>query len=115
MIPTLPYSKSNEHVRFGGAVQFGWLSNDFGPADHIGHPTGASADAGKVLFEDAIRVVCNQRREIAAFELSDARDDAHQGGCQLASSSWSTRRIPFRLTTTRAAPQVRSSSVGARR
>lgn len=62
----------NEHVRFGGTVQFGWLSNDFGPAGHIGDPTGASADAGKVMFEDAIRVVCDQLREIAVFDFPDA-------------------------------------------
>ena len=59
----------NEHVRFGGTVQFGWLSNDFGPDGHIGDPTGASADAGKVMFEDAVRVVCDQLREIATFDF----------------------------------------------
>ncbi len=62
----------NEHVRFGGTVQFGWLSNDFGPSGHIGDPTGASADAGKVLFDDAVRVVGDQLREIAAFDFPDA-------------------------------------------
>jgi creatinine amidohydrolase len=59
----------NEHVRFGGTVQFGWLSNDFGPDGHIGDPTAASADAGKVMFEDAVRVVCDQLREIATFDF----------------------------------------------
>ena len=60
-----------EHVRFGGTVQFGWLSNDFGPEGHIGDPTMASAEAGKVMFEDAIRVVCDQMREIATFDFPD--------------------------------------------
>jgi hypothetical protein len=46
---------SNRYVRFGGAVSFGWLSNDFGPSGHIGDPTGASADRGKQLFEGAVR------------------------------------------------------------
>jgi creatinine amidohydrolase len=59
----------NEHVRFGGTVQFGWLSNDFGPDGHIGDPTAASADAGKIMFEDAVRVVCDQLREIATFDF----------------------------------------------
>ncbi len=62
----------NEHVRFGGTVQFGWLSSDFGPDGHIGDPTQASAEAGKIMFEDAIRVVCDQMREIAAFDFPDA-------------------------------------------
>jgi creatinine amidohydrolase len=36
----------NEHVRFGGKVAFGWLSNDFFPDGHIGDPTGATAEIG---------------------------------------------------------------------
>ncbi|MEL0075672.1 MAG: creatininase family protein, partial [Ilumatobacter sp.] len=32
---------SNRHVRFGGSVSFGWLSNDFHPDGYIGDPTGA--------------------------------------------------------------------------
>ncbi len=36
----------NRYVRFGGAVGFGWLSNDFGPDGHIGDPTAATADTG---------------------------------------------------------------------
>ena len=31
---------ANEWVRFGGSVQFGWISRDFGPQGHIGDPTG---------------------------------------------------------------------------
>lgn len=62
----------NEHVRFGGATQFGWLSSDFGPDGHIGDPTKASADVGKVSFEDGVRFVCDQLREIATFDYPDA-------------------------------------------
>ena len=62
----------NDHVRFGGAVQFGWLSNDFGPVGHIGDPTSASAEVGKVLFEEAVDMVCDQMREIAEFDYPDA-------------------------------------------
>ena len=32
----------NEHVKFGGSVAFGWLSNDFDDAGYIGDPTGAT-------------------------------------------------------------------------
>ena len=45
-----------EHVRFGGDVSFGWLSNDFGPSGHIGDPTGATAE----------RASCCSRRPCAA-------------------------------------------------
>jgi creatinine amidohydrolase len=59
----------NEHVRFGGSVQFGWLSNDFGPDGHIGDPTGATAEYGAELFDNAVRVLCAQLREICEFEF----------------------------------------------
>ena len=61
-----------EHVRFGGTVQFGWLSNDFGPDGHIGDPTIASAELGKKLFDESIRIACDQLREIARFDYPDA-------------------------------------------
>jgi creatinine amidohydrolase len=57
----------NTHVRFGGAVTFGWLSNDFGPAGHIGDPTGATAAHGQVLFEAAVAMLLEQLAEIARF------------------------------------------------
>ena len=60
---------ANEHVRFGGSVQFGWLSNDFGPDGHIGDPTTATAEAGAKLFDDAVGFVCDQLREIATFDF----------------------------------------------
>ncbi len=62
----------NEHVRFGGTVQFGWLSNDFGPQGHIGDPTKATATYGAELFANAISVLCDQLREIATFTFDTA-------------------------------------------
>ena len=59
----------NRHVRFGGRVGFGWLSNDFGPDGHIGDPTAATAERGKDLFEGSVRALCEALAEVAAFEL----------------------------------------------
>ena len=59
----------NDHVRFGGAVSFGWLSNDFGPHGHIGDPTTATAERGKELFDGAVDAFCAALGEIAAFSL----------------------------------------------
>ena len=57
------------HVRFGGLTTFGWLSNDFGPDGHIGDPTGATAEAGKLLFEAAVDLVAEQLLEISSFDF----------------------------------------------
>ncbi len=59
----------NRHVRFGGTVGFGWLSNDFGPHGHIGDPTTATAERGAELFEAAVAAFCDALGEIAAFNL----------------------------------------------
>jgi creatinine amidohydrolase len=59
----------NRHVRFGGRVGFGWLSNDFGPDGHIGDPTAATAERGKELFEGSVRAFGEALAEVAAFEL----------------------------------------------
>ena len=59
----------NQHVRFGGGVSFGWLSNDFGPDGHIGDPTKASAEAGKQLFEGAVALLTEQLAEISTFNF----------------------------------------------
>lgn len=58
---------ANQHVRFGGAVTFGWLSDDFGPTGHIGDPTGATPELGKQLFEAAVHRLGEQLAEVAAF------------------------------------------------
>ena len=59
----------NKHVRFGGSVSFGWLSNDFGDDGHIGDPTGASAERGKHAFEAAVERAGAALTEVAAFRL----------------------------------------------
>ncbi len=60
---------TNQYVRFGGAVGFGWLSNDFGPDGHIGDPTQATAERGERLVEQAVDAFGEALAEIAAFEL----------------------------------------------
>jgi creatinine amidohydrolase len=59
----------NRYVRFGGAVGFGWLSNDFGPDGHIGDPTAATAEHGEHLVDGAVEAFCAALAEVAAFEL----------------------------------------------
>ena len=59
----------NRHVRFGGRVGFGWLSDDFGPDGHIGDPTAASTERGKDLFEGAVRAFEEALAEVASFSL----------------------------------------------
>ena len=60
---------ANRHVRFGGRVSFGWLSDDFGPDGYIGDPTVASAELGKQLFEGAVAAFVEALHEIAAFSF----------------------------------------------
>jgi creatinine amidohydrolase len=60
---------ANAHVRFGGRVSFGWLSNDFFPEGYIGDPTTATAELGKTLFEGAVRGFGEALREISAFDF----------------------------------------------
>ena len=60
---------ANRHVRFGGSVPFGWLSDDFGPDGHIGDPTGATAELGEELFEAAVAILGEQLREVAEFSF----------------------------------------------
>jgi creatinine amidohydrolase len=62
---------SNKHVRFGGGVSFGWLSNDFGPSGVIGDPTRASAEAGAQSFEQVVRLLGDQLAEVARFDFAD--------------------------------------------
>ena len=67
---TVPHGLAgNRHVRFGGSVSFGWLSNDFGPDGVIGDPTGATAEHGAVLFEAAIATLGEAFGEIARFSF----------------------------------------------
>lgn len=59
----------NSHVRFGGTVSFGWLSNDFGADGVIGDPTGASAEIGRSMFEASVATLCDVVREVSRFEF----------------------------------------------
>jgi len=57
-----------ELVKFnGGAVSFGWQSNDFGASGVIGDPTSATAAAGKALVDAAIVHGVAALSEIARF------------------------------------------------
>ena len=60
---------ANRHVRFGGAVSFGWLSNDFGPSGLIGDPTGATPERGKILFDGAVHAFAEALAEVARFDF----------------------------------------------
>lgn len=59
----------NEHVRFGGPVSFGWLSDDFFPEGHIGDPTTADAAHGRALFDGAVAAFGAALREISTFDF----------------------------------------------
>jgi creatinine amidohydrolase len=55
------------HVRFGGAVGFGWLSDDFGTGGVIGDPTGATAERGKRMLEGMVAAAGDALGEVARF------------------------------------------------
>lgn len=57
----------NQHVRFGGPISFGWLSNDWGDEGFIGDPTMASADIGKDMFDSAVADLGQAMAEVAAY------------------------------------------------
>jgi creatinine amidohydrolase len=57
-----------ERVRFGGAVSFGWLSDDFGTDGSLGDPTGATAEYGKRKYEAMITAAAQSLAEIARFD-----------------------------------------------
>jgi creatinine amidohydrolase len=68
---------SNQHVRFGGSVAFGWLSNDFDQPDDtangmslgvIGDPTAATAAHGKDCFDKIVQVMGEQLDEVKRFD-----------------------------------------------
>jgi len=58
----------NKHVRFGGSVSFGWLSNDFGANGVIGDPTGANAEHGAAMFDLAVDMLGEAFGEISRFQ-----------------------------------------------
>ena len=57
-----------QHVGFGKSVQFGWLSDDFGPSGVIGDPTGATPEFGATCFEAAVEHATQALAEIAVFD-----------------------------------------------
>ncbi|NBU38671.1 MAG: creatininase family protein [Actinobacteria bacterium] len=59
----------NKHVRFGGSVPFGWMSNDFFPEGHIGDPTGASAELGASMFATAVATLGEVLGEVSRFDF----------------------------------------------
>lgn len=59
---------SFEKVRFGGAVSFGWLSDDFGTDGTLGDPTGATAARGERRYEAMIANAGQALAEIARFD-----------------------------------------------
>jgi creatinine amidohydrolase len=60
---------TNEQVKFGGRVAFGWLSNDFFPEGHIGDPTEASAELGSHMFAAAVDSLGTAMKEISQFDF----------------------------------------------
>lgn len=60
---------ANRHVKFGGTVAFGWLSNDFFENGVIGDPTTADAGLGEQMFDGAVAGLCEAVREISRFDF----------------------------------------------
>ena len=61
----------NKHVKFGGSVSFGWLSNDFHEDGYIGDPTGASIELGETLFNSAVESLLEALAEIKTFSFKE--------------------------------------------
>lgn len=59
----------NRHVKFGGSVQFGWLSNDFDEGGVIGDPEGANSEHGRLAFESAVDAFSEALEEIDRFRI----------------------------------------------
>jgi creatinine amidohydrolase len=59
----------NKHVKFGGTVSFGWLSNDFGPSGVIGDPIGSNAELGKRLFDSCVSTLGEALAEVQTFDF----------------------------------------------
>ncbi|MEG3585930.1 MAG: creatininase family protein, partial [Actinomycetota bacterium] len=59
----------NTHVKFGGSVSFGWLSNDFHEDGYIGDPTGASSELGEKLFHAAVTSLSEAMKEVRDFDF----------------------------------------------
>lgn len=66
---------ANRDVRFGGAVSFGWLSDDFSDDGVIGDPTAATIQRGAELFTSAVDAFCGALAEIARFSFRADQPD----------------------------------------
>ena len=62
---------SYEHVTFGGSVDFGWTTEDFGEVGVVGDPTLASAERGAELFAAAVERMGRAFEEVRDFEFPD--------------------------------------------
>ena len=58
----------NRHVRFGGTVSFGWLSNDWSEDGYIGDATGANAAQGEADFDAAVTQLAEAMAEVRDFD-----------------------------------------------
>lgn len=58
-----------EHIRFGGSVDFGWLSNDLHPSGVGGDPTHATPEWGAQLVAQSVKQTCIELAEINRFEF----------------------------------------------
>jgi creatinine amidohydrolase len=69
---------ANRHVKWGGSVSFGWLSNDFEappapgelPVGLIGDPTGANAEHGAMLWDRVLTSLEEAMLEITNWNPS---------------------------------------------
>ena len=62
---------AKDWVRFGGSVQFGWTSRDFGPQCHIGDLLGATVELGRRLYDEVVEAMASQLKEIAGFDFPE--------------------------------------------
>jgi creatinine amidohydrolase len=59
-----------KHVRFGGSVSFGWLSDDFGPSGVIGDAREATAERGEQRTKGMVAYLGEALAEVARFDPS---------------------------------------------
>ncbi|MEM7339759.1 MAG: creatininase family protein [Actinomycetota bacterium] len=70
---------ANDHVRFGGSVTFGWLSNDWFDEGVIGDPRTATAEHGRELFDAAVANLGRAMAEVAAYTAGPAGEPGANG------------------------------------
>ena len=60
---------ANRHVRFGGTVSFGWLSNDFGPSAAASATRPALRPSGASPVRGAVHAFGEALAEVASFDF----------------------------------------------